>query len=422
LAVLDLVETPPPIFLEIMNKRIPISAIDKIVTAVQENDVNSLAKLVVGRSDVSESNFGINAMSRKNVLPYDSLTLMHIAAYSNASECLLFLYNVCKISIHVNSASGYKPFHYACLGGSLECAHIIEALYEQNENRKNESLQDLFDFEYKNAKINLPYLAAIGGSPGIMTLIFEKGYDFESYSPNQRQFSNQAMIHVIKTQNVECLEIILRHLRPSRSSADKTPLMLAVINNQTEAVSLLLKSKCDPDARTKENDTALSLACFMPNYEAVKMIAEVLVEVDIPDDIKDVAAVHWICQSRDPRIAEIILDKGIDVNRLDKDGRSGPFYMLDAPNEDDILKIFNLLYDYGFNVNIRGKQQNSILGEFLLGIKKSYKIIDWLLSKGANLNVLIIKKDKAKRETCKQFMEKAAESDPKLKKILEKYI
>ena len=39
--------------------------------------------------------------------------------------------------------------------------------------------------------------------------------------------------------------------------------------------------------------------------------------IEIDQSIRAKAAVHWICQSKDPEIVKIVLNKGINVNYLD---------------------------------------------------------------------------------------------------------
>ena len=51
-------------------------------------------------------------------LPSNNLTLLHIAAFMNSTECFYSLLKI--IDIDARSAQGYTPFHYAVLGNSVE--------------------------------------------------------------------------------------------------------------------------------------------------------------------------------------------------------------------------------------------------------------------------------------------------------------
>ena len=399
-----------------------------IVETIKKNNVEELAKLIKSNPN-GRCNYSIQSATKSvSPIPMDNLGLMHIAAYYNSTECLTYLYDVLKMDINAESANGLLPIQYACLGGSTECAYtIFDILEEKSKDGKNEIIKTIFEKDYSDEKFsknNLPYLATQSASKDILVLLFEKGYDFEKYQPTQKRFTNLSIENAIKTRNVEALEILLRYLKPSKTSADFTPLMLAIINNQTTAIPLLLKTKCEPEARTKDNKTALSLACFQGNYEAATMIANVLVDVDIPSNIAAPSAVHWICQARDPKIAEIVLSKGINVNRLDQDGHQGPFYMLDVGQEDEIIQILDLLFKYGFNVNLHSRGKNTILGEYLMAIKRQYKIIDWLLSKGADTSypIMTIFCSQKKAQTIGDLMRQTSIHDKKMKELVDKYL
>lgn len=107
----------------------------------------------------------------------------------------------------------------------------------------------------------------------------------------------------------------------------------------------------------------------------------------MPSGIVGRGAVHWICSSCNPEIARIILSKGgVDVNRLDKEGHMGPFYMLDVGEEDDNIEVLELLLQSGLKINEKTPKTASILGEFVSSITKPLKIIEWLLAHGADMN------------------------------------
>ena len=355
---------------------------DYLLQIIESNNVEELAELVKGNPNKNAT----YSIGQKKI-PYlstDNLTLLHIAAYYNATECLIYLHSICNMSIFTKGVGGFLPFHYACVGGASECAYIILGIMEDKD--KNE-VKTLFEKDYADEKFssfNLPFLATLGSSKDILLLLFGKGYDFERYQNLQKHNMNKAIEYAIKTKNVDLVEILLRYLKPSKNSSDNTPLMLAVMNNQTAAIPLLLKTKCEPGAKTKDNKTALSYACLNGNIEAAIMIANVLVDPDIPSNIAAPSAVHWICQAHDPKLAEIVLSKGINVNRLDDLNCTGPSKMLDLGDEDEIIQMLELLLKHGFDINKHAQGKNTILGDFLLAIKKRYKIIEWLLLHGAD--------------------------------------
>lgn len=302
---------------------------------------------------------------------------MHIAAYADALESFIFLEEKAGLSHTALSAASYSPIHYACNKASFEVASYI-----LKKDPQMAKLEPHVDYQ-------LIFLATASGDADILNLLFEYGANINSPA-NKRNLPVQ---QAIRARHVECLKILLsKGTRTDIDTKDYSPIMLAITNNQPDAVPLLLQCGENPGYVTPEKkETALTLACFTNQKEVVKLICDNLVQVDLDSNIKMPAAVHWICRSYNPEIARIVLAKNIDTNRFDNDGRVGPYYLLDVGQVDDVIDIFQQLVDHGFDINLRftvnGKPQpgkNTILGDYITSIKKSPKIIEWLLLHGAD--------------------------------------
>lgn len=131
-------------------------------------------------------------------------------------------------------------------------------------------------------------------------------------------------------------------------------------------------------------------ACFQNFQETVKFLCDNMHNFDISNQLNKKAAVHWICGSRNIEIVKMVLDKNIDLNRLDEDGHPGPYYMIDLIDEDDAVVILQLIFVKDSNLNNHGNKANSILGDFVLSIQKPLKVIGWLLQNGADANEMLI--------------------------------
>ena len=304
-------------------------------------------------------------------IPSVNLTLMHVAAYYDSLEVFVYLESI-GFLLEEESADQYRPIHYGCLNGSLEvCTYILSKMPEQAR------ILPEVDF-------HLIYLATTSGNALILRELFACGADIK----DRRNIGNRPVQQAIKTGHVQCLKVLLEKNARRVDPKEYTPIMLAITNSQPEAIPLLLQSGEDPSVITLEKrECALQLACFQREVEVVRELCERLVNVDLPEEMHERAAVHWICQSHHPEIARIILAKGINVNRLDGDGHAGPYYMLDVGEEHEILEIFDLLLKHGLNLNISAptaKPTNTILGEFVTSITRPLKIIEWLLAHGAD--------------------------------------
>lgn len=309
---------------------------------------------------------------------------MHIAAYCDSLEAFIFLQNK-GLPINKQSANSYLPIHYACLAGSYE---VVEYILSVDPSQATVLPQ----VEY-----HLIYLATMSGDPDVLRLLFKNGADINA-AQNKK---NKSVQQAIKTRHVECLRILLE--KGSKNEVDKeqySTLMLAIANNEFDAVPLLAESGENLEYVVPgTGETALSLACFVGHRLTVKYLCDHMTKVDIDPSFRTKAAVHWVCQSKDPEIVKMVLAKNINVNRLDQDGHTGLFYLLDLTDEDNTIKIIELLYNAGLDLNIQGKsvtgaEVNSILGDFVSSIHRPTKVIGYLLQNGARADAKLISQNK----------------------------
>jgi ankyrin repeat protein len=203
-----------------------------------------------------------------------------------------------------------------------------------------------------------------------------------------QNLENHPIAMAIKSMHMECLKLLLRYktnLKFTRATNDYSSLMLAIMSCEMEAIPVLLDCGEDPSYVTpRGNMSALFLACFMGDawVDVIKMLCERVTKLDLDPGLREKAAIHWACQSKSPEIVEAIVSKGIDVNRLDQNGKTGVFYLLDACSEDTIIRILEILVDYGLEIT---KGPNlSIMADFATAIGKPCKVIEWLFEHGVD--------------------------------------
>lgn len=350
-----------------------------LARAVVENNTDLILKYITmfPFSEWSKSIFtiplppqSVDDASRKTStlqIPSTSLSLLHIAAFEDSLEAFVLLN---KIPLNIQSADSYLPIHYACYGGSKE---VLTYILTKDPKQATTN----FCTEY-----NCLQLATLSNSPVMLNILFSYGTVMPVFS------AKDPISSAIRQRNVEMLNILLKHTRSSiRNEGKNTPIMLAIMNNKPDAVPMLIDANVDLSVINNDYQTALSLACFQGQTDVVRLICEKLDDIDLPANIKQQAAVHWLCQSKDPEIARIMLEKNIDVNRVDKDGFIGPHYLIDIVEPSVHIKILELLLQHGLKIDfVSNPNGNTILGEYVTGIKKQYEVIDWLLSHGANID------------------------------------
>lgn len=171
--------------------------------------------------------------------------------------------------------------------------------------------------------------------------------------------------------------------------------MKSIRINQPEAIPILLDAGDDINKIIQNSngdyESALSLSCksyIKDKEEIVHLIVEKALILDINNDIQAAGAVHWICESKSPKICKMVLEKGINnINRFDQKGLPGPSRITENENnEKDIIEILSILVDYGYDLNGMAKMQTAqpLLALFCQAIHLSYNVIDWLLKNGAD--------------------------------------
>lgn len=90
------------------------------------------------------------------------------------------------------------------------------------------------------------FLASSAGNEKIIRILFKNGAKIKSNS------SDNPIKKVIKMRNVVCLKELLKGEKAAKSIVSETPIMIAIKNNQPEAVRLLIDAGDDPDRKIND--------------------------------------------------------------------------------------------------------------------------------------------------------------------------
>ena len=345
---------------------------DYLVSAIRKNNVAKLQKKLEEmprREAFTGAVFNVPGNVNKGHLPMTSLSLMHIAALFDALDCFICLETSFDLKYDEESADSYRPIHYACYNGSYEVVCYIIA---------KDPLQARL---LPAVEHHLIYLATVSGNADILELILANGADVLAHENVKDKPVEQA----IKRRHVECLKLLLKNkLVKTRDVREYSTLMMAIANLERDAVPMLLEYGEDPNYITnKDHHSALFLACFLGKewLDTVKLLCEKATKIDLDPGINDKAAIHWACSSKSPEILGVILDKGVDVNRLDKNGHTGLHYLLDSCDEETTIKMMEMMVQNGLTLD---GPNLSIIVDFITAIKKPCKVIAWLFAHGVN--------------------------------------
>jgi ankyrin repeat protein len=385
-----------------MSSSSALSQSDGLVRALSTDDVGALEAIVstMSRERYAPATFRIPYSGKsKLVLPEDNVSLMHIAAFFDSLDCFLYLEGK-NLLYNQESSGSYLPIHYACLSGSYEVV-----CYIITKDPKQATVLPA-------VKYHLIYLATVSGDSEILGLLLANGADMSA----AQNIENRPVAHAIRSRRVDCLRFLLKsNLRRTRDTSEWSTLMLAIANNERDAIPLLLESGEDPNYVTRgKYESALFLACFYGEFELIEYIADRTSQLDLDFSIQAKAAIHWACESKSPDVVRMLLRKGIDVNRLDSKGRTGLYYVTDACSEDVVLQIIDIMVKSGLEVS----RNPSIIVDFVMAIRKPYRVIDYLFQLGTDPGVMF--QGRPVRDYMDAFRDSVLHW-PKMKEIYEKW-
>lgn len=331
-----------------------------VVPLILSNDYFSLDR-ILSRTSVSvriirSAMYSISITSTANrciTLPNDNLTLLHIAAFCDALECFIVLVNH-ELSIQTMNAKGDLPIHYACLYGSLEVLTYI--------------------LKREPSQLSAQGLLLVGASAHcskVLEILFEYGMpDFEGLAPIEATLTNG---------DLDSLKILLAHSIRSRRQSSAL-LKSAVLKGAREQVEMLLEAGAAPVHFCRESPMAY--ACFLQRADLLRCLVDRAMDIDPPTDLRVKCAVHWMCESGSLEVAQVLMESGIDVSRLDDNGKSGASYLVDHAPQDVAVQILEMMANSGWGINLGNP---TALGEYVAGIDPGVRPIEWLIRHGANL-------------------------------------
>jgi hypothetical protein len=114
------------------------------------------------------------------------------------------------------------------------------------------------------------------------------------------------------------------------------------------------------------------------------MLLEKAVVIESPTGL---SCVHWLCQSKSPVIARMMIGRGVDLARVGAtNGETFHYRWVHAADDGSAIEILRMLVGAGWNLNQpTGPGQSTILGEYLESITRPVAVIRWLIENGADL-------------------------------------
>ncbi|UYV80693.1 hypothetical protein LAZ67_19001416, partial [Cordylochernes scorpioides] len=180
-----------------------------------------------------------------------------------------------------------------------------------------------------------------------------------------------------------------------RDLYEQTPLHKAASNRDNMAVIkyLVMAGAC-VNAVDVDGKTPLHITSIYDQLEASRYLINHGADIHAKDHKGISILMDAICFSENPDIIKELLEAGVDVNAQDVNGNSAPFYMsrnniasqisYNPSHESTTHRIYELLFEYGANVNLQNENGETPLMHAVINDKIYYANV--LIKSGANIH------------------------------------
>ncbi len=306
--------------------------------------------------------------------PQGNTALMYAASggYKNALELLL---KEEKIAINQKNNSGMTALTYAIEKNSKD---MVEALINKGIN------VNITDSEGRTALIR----AAAKENMYIVDLLLKKGVDVA----HKDVTGKTAIFYAIKTGNYPILKLLLDNGKNidinTTDTGGYTALMHAAKCGNKKIVEILLQKGANPTIKSSDGKTALEILILSDNYNPE---TEALLKRYMPADQTTVVSAELVEKysrklidasiSCDIEEVKRLLEKGANVNKLEKDTNRTALIIAVDHNRNDIVK---LLLQKNADVNHKDVTGRTAL---MYAIENNNtEIVKLLLNSGADVN------------------------------------
>jgi len=296
--------------------------------------------------------------------------------------------------VNVNNYRQETPLFHASEGGYRE---IVEILIE------NGAAVDI-----KNICGETPlFRASEKGYKEIVELLIKNGANVDTKDENNRTPLSHATVKGHKA----IVELFLEKGADVNNSdyLGETPLSLASKGGHLKIVEMLLAKRAKVDVINRSNETPIFGACLIGKKEIVELLFRKGIKIDEKNDSFK-TPLFFACNSGNIELVEFLIENGADLNNSDCWGGTPLFHACWS----GCKKIVELLIKNGVEINIRGYNGETPLFTTMFGsIKKYshyphdiivkeqyeehidptitqkdyYEIAEFLIQKGANVNI-----------------------------------
>ena len=264
---------------------------------------------------------------------YSGYTALDGAARCNYIKTMEFLISK-GADVNAISTNGYKitPLLAACSTLHYEAAELL--------------IKHGAEVNVASVGGTTPVYWAAGGNIKLLNLLIANGADINKVNKNK-----EAPLHYAANNknNAALVKLLIKHGADVNAADDdgNLPIHNAARKGNTEAVKVLIMNGSKIDIFNTDNYyftninklTPLVLACVYEQHEAVKLLIQAGADVNLTEK-KARTPLHWACYNGNIDIVKLLIDNGANALIKDKDGKIAKD-IAKAEGYENIVKLLN---------------------------------------------------------------------------------
>ncbi|XP_048581815.1 serine/threonine-protein phosphatase 6 regulatory ankyrin repeat subunit C isoform X3 [Nematostella vectensis] len=375
---------------------------------MQLERANSVLLEAIRHGDKSTVENMLSTGTSVNATTKDGLTALHVAVNSSADSVVRLLLSK-KANSLATSTDLQTPLHLACTKppGNAAATEIIKVLI-RSSGKESKSMTDkngdtpLFlavqsgnviavrellstgqaEQQVKQTKSengdNVLHMAARKREPEAAKLLVQWGAEIDAENDD-----GQTPMHIAAYEGDDLMVRTLHGMRARadlKDIEDRTPLLLAAMRGHTTVVDYLLdKARADINARSKDGNTLLHLACLGGHSETCTSIMKRGVPLRMPNKNGSLC-IHNAAKKGHVTVVKALLEKGVPIDAKNKENMT-PLHMAITFKR---LPVVQLLLGYGADKEMRGGKDCEPAIHMAARVKGGEKAADILIRSGAN--------------------------------------
>ena len=235
---------------------------------------------------------------------------------------------------------------------------------------------------------------------GALRALVQRRIDVNAVQPD----GTTALHWAVVWNNDEAISLLLRAGADvkARNRYGATPLSEAVSGGSAAMVESLLKAGADPKTLTTDDgETVLMTAARAGNADVVRLLMERGADVNAREKYKGQTALMWAAAERHPAVVKLLLERGADwkVRSFDRETKvprlsaassispiaRGGFPALSFAAREGDIESARVMLDHGVDINYGDVDNTSALVVAIMN--KQYSFARFLLDRGADASI-----------------------------------